>query len=290
MIRKLSETVVAFACEWVPDVNAARMFFPEAEHAPDDLLRELLWARMGSTDANPRPTLPVMQSRLITMAMVVRKSAPTPSEAPSVSLVWLPRTMKDTEDERTILTKFIKATCKRPQLVGYDIKDSALRLLMQRALMWGIQSVEFLSTLKKTELSDYLEKHNDYSLDLKELITGNKGYKTDVTYDELCMLCGVPGKFDNHDAKILDYWIAGDYESIVRYNSYDAISNYLLWLRLAWISGCFSTRQYETEKALLHEHLISLCERSDTRFLQMDRYIHEWDTLQNIREKYYPGA
>ncbi len=290
MIRKVADTVVALECECVPDVNAARMLFPEAEHASDDLLCELLWARMGSSDENPRPILPVMQCRLITMAMVVRKKGLTQNDPPEISLVWMPRNLKNPEDERTILTKFLKAMERHPLLVGYNIKESVLHLLQQRAMVLGIQSAEDPSMLSKSVLQDYFAKENEYSVDLKELIIGNGSYKTDATFDDLCILCGIPGKLDNHGAKILDFWLAGEYEKIVRYNCYNAISNYLLWLRLSWMGGCYSTRQYETEKALLHEHLMMLSDRHDAHFLQLDRYIHEWDRLQDLHERFYSGA
>ena len=77
-------------------------------------------------------------------------------------------------------------------------------------------------------------------------------------------------------------WQQGRYREIVEYNCYDAITTYLLWLRLAWISGRFTTEEYEEEQGLLRDYLMGLCEQPETAFLEA--YINEWDRLLAIKE------
>lgn len=287
MIRKIGETVVAFDCEWIPDVNAARALYPEALHASDEQLRQLLWARNGATDENPRPFVRLMQSQLVSIAMMVRKKPTAEGLDPELSLVWLPKKPDDPahRDERRIITSFITAMRKQPQLVGFNSKNSDIRILMQRALALGIPAPSLLSRPEKPwEGVDYFARESDYSIDLMELISGFGARGSIINLDEACVLSGIPGKFDAHGDQVLDLWLAGKYKEIVRYNAFDAISTYLLWLRLAWISGAFTDAQYENEVSLTHDYLMGLCDNPETAFIE--EYIHEWDRLTTLRETY----
>ena len=83
---------------------------------------------------------------------------------------------------------------------------------------------------------------------------------------------------------MLDLWQQGRYREIVQYNCYDAITTYLLWLRLAWVSGRFQTDQYEAEQTLVREYLMGLCDEPATAFLEP--YLMEWDRLTDLRERF----
>ena len=134
---------------------------------------------------------------------------------------------------------------------------------------------------------DYFARDNDCSVDLMELIAGGfAGRNAAVSLHEAATLCGIPGKFGTHGDDVLALWRAGRYREIVQYNCHDAITTYLLWLRLAWVSGRFTTDEYETEQALLRDTLMGLCDQPETAFLEA--YLTEWDRLTDLRERMAP--
>lgn len=291
MIRTIGETVVAFDCEWVPDPNAARALFPDAAGLPEPELLARLWEHNGATPEEPRPFVRLMQSRVVSVAMVMRSAPKVNGGDPELRLVWLPRDPDDpaARSERKVVGSFLAAIGRsQPQLVGFNSRAADLRILAQRALALGIPAKGFLSHPQKPwEGVDYFARDNDCSIDLMELIAGPfSGRAAALSLHEAATLCGIPGKFDAHGDQVLDLWQQGRYREIVQYNCYDALTTYLLWLRLAWVSGRLQTDQYENEQALLRDLLMGLCDAPETAFLEP--YLHEWDRLADLRER-FPG-
>lgn len=289
MIRTVGDMVIAFDCEWIPDATSARLMFPEAEGMPDDAALKMLWAANGATDENPQPFVRLMQSRVVSIAMMIREYQPhlPVGERVKLKLVWLPKNPDDASfrDERKVVGGFLSAVgAKQPQLVGFNSRNSDLRILAQRALVLGIPAKGFLNRpAKPWEGVDYFGRDCDASVDLMELIAGGfSGRNAAVSLHEAATLCGIPGKFETHGDAVFEMWQQGRYREIVEYNCYDAITTYLLWLRLAWISGRFTTEEYEEEQGLLRDYLMGLCEQPETAFLEA--YINEWDRLLAIKE------
>ena len=289
MIRTIGDLVIAFDCEWIPDAKSARLLFPDTAVLSEEALLQKLWEANGATPENPQPFVRLMQSRVVSIAMMIRERKPhLPKEQQvSVKLVCLPKTpeVEESRDERKIVGGFLAATgSKQPQLVGFNSRNSDLRILVQRALALGIPAKGFLNRpAKPWEGVDYFGRDCDASVDLMDLIAGGySGRNAAVSLHEAATLCGIPGKFGTHGDQVFEMWQQGRYREIVEYNCYDAITTYLLWLRLAWISGRFSEEEYEQEQELVRDYLMGLCEQPETAFLEA--YITEWDRLLAIKE------
>ncbi|MGN0886653.1 MAG: 3'-5' exonuclease [Candidatus Spyradenecus sp.] len=285
MIRTVPDMLIAFDCEWIPDVQSARLLFREAEGLPEDALLRQLWAANGATEEQPHPFVRLMQSRVVSIAMMMR-TKPSPAAPAELRLITLPRNPDDpaTRDERAILSAFTTSVGrKQPQLIGFNSRASDLRIIAQRALALGIPAKGFLNRpAKPWEGVDYFARDNEASIDLMELIAGPFSSRAGaVSLHEAATLCGIPGKFDAHGDQVLDLWQAGHYREIVQYNAFDAITTYLLWLRLAWVSGRFSIDEYHEEEALLRDYLMSLLDQPDWAFLEA--YLEEWDRLLAIK-------
>ena len=286
MIRSVGERVIAFDCEWIPDAASARLLFPEAAHLPEEALLQHLWAANGATPQEPQPFVRLMQSRVVSIAMMMRTAPTKPGGEAKVSLVWLPKTPLEAaaRDERSIISAFVTAVGRRqPQLVGFNSRTSDLRILAQRALALGIPAQGFLNRpAKPWEGCDYFARDNDCSVDLMELIAGPfSGRAGAVSLHEAATLCGIPGKFVAHGDNVFALWQAGQYEQIVQYNCFDAITTYLLWLRLAWVSGRFTTDEYRNEEALVRDYLMGQLDTPEMAFLEA--YLEEWERLAAIR-------
>lgn len=291
MIRTVGEMVIAFDCEWIPDATAAALLYPEVANAPEAERLEALWKGNGATAENPHPFVRLMQSRVVSIAMLIRQYHPKAPEGERVSfrLVWLPKDPDDalSREERRVVGGFLAAIGnKQPQLVGFNSRNSDLRILAQRALALGIPAKGFLHRpAKPWEGADYLGRDSDYSVDLMDLIAGGfSGRNAAVSLHEAATLCGIPGKFGTHGDEVFAMWQAGQYREIVEYNCYDAITTYLLWLRTAWVSGRFSTDEYKEEQELLRDYLMGLAEEPETAFIAP--FLEEWDRLTTLKQQY----
>lgn len=287
MIRTINDTVVAFDCEWIPDASAARLLDPTMVDRPEAECLQTLWARNGATEEDPHPFVRLMQSRVVSIAMMMRTAPKAPGGTPELRLAWLPKLPNDpaSRSERKVIGGFLAAVGNRqPQLVGFNSRSSDLRILAQRAITLGIPAPTFFNKPEKPwSGTDYFGRDSEMSIDLMELIAGNVwGRSSVVSLHEAATLCGIPGKFDAHGSAVFDLWQQGRFEEIVHYNCFDAITTYLLWLRLAWLSGRFTTDDYENEQAILRDYLMGLCDQPDTAFLE--DYLTEWDRISAIKE------
>lgn len=282
MIRTVKELVLAFDCEWVPDPIAGRLLFDDLTEASDADVRQRLWAANGATPDNPTPFIRMVESRVVSIAMITRrKNGSSPAQ---LKLSWLPKLPNDptSRSERSIISSFLGAIGKtKPQLVGYNSKGADLRILLQRALTLGVPCGSFLARGNKSwEGEDYFACDNDCHLDLMDLLCGTRP----VPLNEFARISGIPGKMETSGLDVWRLWDEGKFDQIVQYNCFDAITTYLVWLRLAWIAGKFDSREYGEEQELLRQLLMELCDKPETAFLET--YITEWDRLQAIHENY----
>ena len=127
---------------------------------------------------------------------------------------------------------------------------------------------------KPWEGYDYFDARNSEAhIDLIEILGGYG--KSNPSLNEMATVCGVPGKLGVSGEEVAPMWLEGRLAEIVAYNECDALSTYLIWLRMAYFGGFFNNQQYieeqervrnllSTEAALTgKEHLLSFLERRE---------------------------
>jgi hypothetical protein len=77
-------------------------------------------------------------------------------------------------------------------------------------------------------------------------------------------------------------WLAGDVEGIVQYNARDALTTYLVWLRIAHFGGFFTAEAYGEEQERVRT-LITEKTQQSPRYEHLLAYREEWDRLTSIR-------
>jgi len=281
MFKSIKNEVWAFDCEWIPDPQAGRILFDLPAATPDRQSMEALWAAGGATAEEPRPFLKTVLCRVVSIAAVRRVKSHTGDV--KVDLLWLPRSPDDPEQslEKTVLTKFLHALGQRqPQLVGFNSRNSDLKILVQRAVANGLSFPEFCRRPEKPwEGVDYFARDNDCHIDLMEILSGF-GSGKNVALHEIAKLSGIPGKFESAGEEVAPMWLEGKWREIVQYNCFDALTTYLVWLRMAHFAGHFTAPQYQEEQDRVKDMLLELSERNETAFL--DRYLEEWDRLLTL--------
>ncbi len=278
MIRGVEERVWAFDLEWVPDPLAGRLLHGLPDSTPDAAVLAEMWRAGGATDEDPTPFLKTAVCRIVSIAVVERR-ARARGEEPTLNLLSLPRDPKSEEEAReaNVIGTFLGALGKnRPQLVGYNSHDSDLKILIQRALILGVQATEFARRPEKPWLGvDYFARGSDSNVDLKEIVGG--WGKAVPSLHEIAVQSGIPGKLDVDGNDVARLWLDGRLDEILAYNEMDALTTYLVWLRLAHFAGHFTTLEYADEEA----HVRALVERemaSGKKYLA--RYLEAWDRLR----------
>ncbi len=284
MFKNLFDTVWAFDIEWVPDQLAGRLLYdlPDGDLDEREIL-ERMWKEGGASEDDPRPYLKTVVCRVISIAAVQRKQD---RDGVRLALMTLPREVSDPDltSERYILDTFLNAVGRyQPQLVGYNSYDADLKILIQRAIVHGVSAPEFNTRPDKPwEGNDYHVRGQDCHVDIKQVVSGwGKGTPS---LNELATLSGIPGKFDMDGDAVAASWLTGDYQKIVDYNECDAVTTYLLFLRVALFGGKISPTEYDQEVGLVRDLLER--EAATSHKAHFIRYLEKWDRLQEIIGQY----
>ena len=265
-----SRQIWAFDCEWAPDLSAGRRLYHLGADVPDDEVLRVMWEQGGATEENPQPFLKTVLCRIVSIAAVVRVEA-----ADSVQLhLWtLPEKPEDVSvTEADILMRFLgKFGKSHPTLVGYNSRFADIHILAQRAIVNGLSLPEFAKQVcgKPWDMD---------AIDLMDVVGGlKKG--TGCSLNEIANLCGIPGKLDTTGDDVARLFYGGKRREIVEYNAFDALTTYLLWLRVEHFKGTFGVAQYAQEQQRVRDLLRAKSAEPEGAYLK--RYVAAWDALQS---------
>ena len=279
MIKNVMKRVWAFDIEWVPDPVAGRLLYelPEETDAADTM--KVMWEKGGATEEDPTPFLKTAVCRVVSVAALERRELPDGSV--KLNLMALPHDPGDPKEssEAGVVGTFLEALgSNRPQLVGFNSVRSDLKILIQRGLILGLSAPGFCERPDKPwEGIDYFARGSDWNIDLKEII-GSWGLASPSLH-EIAVQSGIPGKMGVDGNDVAPLWLEGNLERIVRYNECDALTTYLVWLRLAHFAGFFDKTSYGREQGLVMELLQTEIAKGGREHLE--EYLEEWNRLRN---------
>lgn len=280
MFKTVKDNVWAYDVEWVPDAKAGQLLYDADHEWSEEEVMDLMWKHGGATPDSPKPYLKTVMCRIVSIAVVRRRRS---SSGVTLDLLSLPRNADDQEegDERRMLSRFLDALGNRcPQLVGYNSSNADLRILIQRAIANGVSAENFCRRPDKPwEGVDYFVRDSEWNIDLMRIVGG--WGKSTPSLHEMATLSGIPGKLGLDGADVARLWLDGDRRRIVDYNECDAVTTYLLWLRVAHFAGKFSTEEYHIEQRQVRELLDHESTRNGKSHLAA--YIREWDRLTSLR-------
>ena len=271
MITNIPNEVWAFDCEWVPDLLAGRLLYKLPDDLPDSEVLTVMWQEGGATEDNPTPFLKTALCRVVSIAALIRRKGSDGSV--QLFLQALPEEPENREqDEAYILKRFLEEGVGRrnPQLVGYNSRNSDLRILTQRAIFKGMALHAFSRRLdaKPWESPD---------VDLMNIVSGfGKGYT--ATLNEVATLSGIPGKLETSGDDVCGLFYSDKRREIVQYNCFDAITTYLVWLRMARFSALFSAEEYVAEQVRVKNMLETMLNKPENSYLQT--YLDAWQRLK----------
>ena len=281
MIKDVKARVWAFDCEWIPDPLSGRLLYevPASVTSPREIM-EVMWERGGATEDDPTPFLKTVLCRIVSIAVLERRAR---SDGKVVlNLLSLPRHPEDSEQarERNLIETFLTALGDhKPQLVGFNSVDADLRILVQRGVAVGVTAPRFCARPDKPwEGIDYFARYSDWHVDLRQILGGFG--RAVPSLNEIATVSGIPGKIEVEGNQVAKLWLDGRLKEIIDYNEFDAITTYLVWLRLAHFAGHFSGEQYAEEQQRVRELL--LVESKTPERAHLARYLSEWQRLETL--------
>lgn len=283
MFKTVKNRVWAFDAEWIPDPLAGRMLYKLPNGMPSKEVFEVMWKKGGATEEDPMPYLKTVLCRIVSIAAVERLQ--TGSDI-KLHLLSLPRDSKDTEqtNEQNVVGTFLsKAGEYKPQLVGFNSASADIKAMIQRSVVLGLSIPAFCKRPNKPwEGDDYFDSRNsEASVDLKDVLGG--WGKATPSLNEIATLSGIPGKMDVDGQQVASLWLDGNLDKIIAYNEFDALTTYLVWLRVAHFGGHFTTEQYEQEQQLVKDLInTEVAERGKEH---LKDFLGEWDRLREARNE-----
>lgn len=270
MLRPPHHLIFAFDAEWVPDPGTGRRVLGLPGDAPEDEVIAAMWAYGGATEAEPRPYLKTILCRVVSIAAVVRTVKGGEVQHRLFALPDGPEALP--EDD--LLRRFLVAIGdKKPQLVGFNSREADLPILAQRAMVHRLSIPGLGRSAEKWAGGDFFDRYGNQHIDLRD--TSGAWGKASATLHELATACGIPGKLGTDGRSVIDLWRAGDIAGIVRYNQFDALTTFLVWLRAMTLSGHLSPEQMEAEEAQIRV-LVQQKAVADPAFRA---YLDGWDRL-----------
>ena len=276
MIKFVADEVWAVDAEWIPDIPTGRRVYNLGPEIPEVDVLHHMYRAGGASETEPQPYLKTVLCRIISVAALIRRKDAQGSV--SHQLLSLPRYGAPAMPEAALLRRFLSAVGKtKPQLVGFNITDADLPILLQRAAVCRVTAPNFCARPDKPwEGRDYFARYSDWLLDLQQLY-GGWGRSTPSLH-ELACAAQIPGKIDISGSQISDLWLQGDISSIVAYNEFDALTTFLLWLRTVGLAGLISTEDADAEETHLHRYLTDLTAQGRQ---YLEAYLKKWDILRH---------
>jgi predicted PolB exonuclease-like 3'-5' exonuclease len=283
MIKSVKHRVWAFDLEWVPDPVAGRLLYdvPDKITDPADVMG-LMWERGGATEEDPTPFLKTALCRVVSVAALERRERRDGTV--SLNLMSLPHDPNELEQvsEANVVGTFLEALgSTRPQLVGFNSLHSDLKILIQRGIILGLAAPGFCERPEKPwEGIDYFARGSDWNVDLKEIL-GGWGL-ANPSLHEVAVQSGIPGKMGVDGNDVAPLWLEGNLDRIVSYNECDALTTYLVWLRMAHFAGHFDDQSYTREQQLVVDLLQTEAAKDGHKHLA--DYLENWQRLRETVE------
>jgi 3'-5' exonuclease len=273
-LKSLPNQIWAFDVEWTPDPKAGRLLYKIPETATDREVLQIMWKEGGATDENPQPFLKTVLCKIVSLSVLIRKFDNINTN--KVMLLTLPNTDNEaSRDEPQILRRFLEGVGKyQPLLVGFNSHAADLKILVQRAVIHGVSVPGFFKRPDKPwEPGDYFSRENDNHIDMFYLLS--RGERGGPSLNEMATLSGIPGKFDMQGQDIHELLFEEHgLQKVLEYNEFDAITTYLLFLRMAYVSGFFTDDIYKDEQKIVKEFLESECIKE--KKVHLREYLEKW--------------
>lgn len=159
----------------------------------------------------------------------------------------------DGQNEKEMIENFFRFIENyEPKLVSFNGKNYDMPLLVLRALKYNISAATYL---------DASDKWNNYKTRFSELKhcdlleSLGAGSVRGMRLDTLCVMAGLPGKFDVHGDEVLELFYKNELDKIHEYCESDVLNTFMLYLKYELIKGNLTKQDYARSLDLMNEYL-----------------------------------
>jgi len=279
----IHDPVWFFDLEWVPDATGAMRLFELPPHTTELEAMGKLWESTAGFDAEscPRPFVKYIHSRVVSVSFLSRRITYVEGErVVEFALHSLPKLPLDdnARDEKYLISQFLHYVgVREPQLVGFNSLESDLQVLIQRSIVNEVRAEAFCKRPPKPwDGRDYFDSRNsEWHLDLLQRFSMRSGMTPRL--NDIARLSGFPGKIDTNGSQVVDLWLDGCLEEIVKYNQIDTLNTYLIWLRMCNFACKFPEDEYLSEQDDFRNFLDTEAEKDGCDHIR--RFLEKWDEI-----------
>lgn len=292
MLKLLAPDIFVYDVEWVADPAIGRLVYGLPAETPDLEVIEHMYAQARTKQEkagrvpDERPFLKTSLCKIVAISAVKRLER---KGTVRLQLKSLPAIEGMMLDERDILDKFLSSVgATKPQLVGYNCREADMPMLLQRATALGLHQPQFGARPNKPwEGVDYFAKATDWHIDLLDVLANYSRGNQMPSLHEICIACGIPGKFMTSGDDVTSMWMNGERQKIVQYNQCDVLSQYELLMRVALLAGLITPDAYVKEQEIFGQLLGDLIGLNPTASKHLSAYVTE---RQRLRHAFTPPA
>ena len=242
--------LLVFDLETIPDTALARQINPDWAELEDIAVRAKLSAAMLEKSQMKSDFPPPVYHQIVCISCLVADiEYHDGHESYHFRKLWCVGEPGD--DEATLLRQFLNGAGKEAyRLVSFNGLNFDLLTLRVRALRHGI-AAPWLFAIKDKWKNHFMKSSPEFHEDLADLF-GMRGVKL----DELCKLCGLPGKMDISGAWVADLMADGQRDAVRNYCETDILNTYLLYLHYKHLTGCLPPESFHRAQSQLADFLI----------------------------------
>jgi predicted PolB exonuclease-like 3'-5' exonuclease len=166
----------------------------------------------------------------------------------------------DGKDEKEMLTNFLAFIDKHnPKLVSFNGRNFDMPMLMIRAMKYNLSCHAYFEVdnkmLNKSKWDNYRYRFSDkFHVDLMDHIS-EFGAARGLNLNTLCMMMGIPGKFDVSGDQVHKLYHDNKIEEIKEYCESDVLNTYWLYLKYELLKGHITQEDYLDNLHIMSENL-----------------------------------
>lgn len=238
--------ICTFDCETIPDSGLLRTLFG---YEGSDL-EVSIEAQRVQEEKTGNGFLPVIFHKVVAISAVISDDFGKFDRVSSI----------DGDDEESLLKSFLGFIDKKnPKLISFNGRSFDLPMLLVRALKYNISCPSYFDTnnrqLNKSKWENYRARYSDvFHIDLMDSIS-EYGAVRGLKLDEICVMAGLPGKFDVHGDQVMELFYKNELEKIRQYCESDVLNTFWLFLKYEILKGNLTAEDYLNSLNLMSEKL-----------------------------------
>ena len=254
--------ILAFDVETIPNAGLLRRLSPESKDNDYVLIESAKQDVLEKSDGKS-DFLPVALHQVVVLSIVFRRGN---------SLSISSKAYPEFSEEKIVAAFFELVGNSNPTLVSWNGSGFDLPLLNLRALHYNISATDFWHG-PGDKWEQYTSRFHNAHHDVMDILALRNG-RSNSKLETVALDNDLPGKMGYGGDQVYDMYLNEHYQKIKEYCEFDAVTTYLLWLRLQHLQGNIDHNSYLAECEMMEETLINSNEE------HLKKYQDTWQQLR----------